>query len=40
MGVPIKKEDIPITTQPTLLPAASIVPPYTTAADKVKKRKR
>lgn len=40
MGVPIKKEDTPITTQPALLPAAPIVPPFTTAADKVKKRKR
>lgn len=40
MGVPIKKEDIPSMTQPTLLPAAPIGAPAITAADKVKKRKR
>lgn len=40
MGVPIKKEETPIATQPTLLPAAPIGAPAITAADKVKKRKR
>lgn len=40
MGVPIKKEDIPSMTQPTLLPAAPIGAPAIMAADKAKKRKR
>lgn len=40
MGVPIKKEELPMTVQPALLPAAPIAPSMSLIGDKSKKRKR
>ncbi|KEY65474.1 hypothetical protein S7711_08313 [Stachybotrys chartarum IBT 7711] len=40
MGVPIKKDDVPLMVQPALLPAAPIATASAIAADKAKKRKR